>query len=72
MSDEFLDEVRQSVVKMRANVEAAQIAIELSVEYSNPAYAEAKAKALKGLHRAAESIESLAAQLGNVPASVRH
>lgn len=72
MSDEFLDGVRQSIAQMCANVEAAQIAIELSVDESNPAYAEAKARALKGLHKAAESIESLSAQLGGVAAPVRH
>lgn len=72
MSEESLDEARQSIAEMRASVEAAQIAIELSFDESNPAYAEAKARALKALHGAAESIESLSAQLGGVPAPVRH
>lgn len=62
MSDESLDEARWSFAKMRATVEAAQIAIELSFNAST----------LKELHSAAETIESLCSQLGGVSAPVRH
>ncbi|KTB69968.1 MULTISPECIES: hypothetical protein [Pseudomonas] len=72
MSNESLDEARQSIVQMRATVEAAQIAIKLSFDECNPAYVEAKARTLKALQEAAESIASLAAQLGGVPVPVRH
>lgn len=72
MSDTSLDEARQNIAQMRASIEAAQIAIELSFDDRDPAYADAKARALKELYRVAESIESLSAQLGGVPAPVRH
>lgn len=72
MTDKSLDEVRRSVVEMRANLEATHIAIELSADKDDPAFVQAKARALRELQRALEGIELLADELGGVPAPVRH
>ncbi len=71
-TDKYLDETRQKVAEMRTSLETAQIAIELSPNKDDPAHAQAKKRALKELQRTIDSVELLAAQLGDVPAPVRH
>lgn len=72
MSSKYLDEVRKEVAKIRDSLEFAHMAVELPPEKDDLAHAQAKARALKELQRATESLESLAAQLGDIPAPVRH
>jgi hypothetical protein len=72
MTDKYLDETRQKVAEMRASLESAQIAIELSADKGDPALAQAKRRAINELQKTIESVELLAANLGGVPAPVRH
>lgn len=72
MSDKYLDEARQKVAEMRASLEVAQIAIGLYADKGDPAHAQAKERAMKELQKTLESVELLAAELGGVPAPLRH
>ncbi|MBV4524347.1 hypothetical protein KVG88_30195 [Pseudomonas sp. SWRI74] len=72
MTDKYLNEARQKLAEMRASLEVTRFAVEQFPDKDDPAYAQAKARTLKELEKTAESIESLAAQLGDVPAPVRH
>jgi hypothetical protein len=72
MTDKYLIEARQKVAEMRASVETARFAVELFPDKDDPAYAQAKVRALKELEKTAESVELLAAKLGDIPAPVRH
>ncbi|NBB33763.1 hypothetical protein [Pseudomonas sp. BC115LW] len=74
MTDKYLDQMRQLVSDMRASLDVAHIAIELPPAKDDPAHAHAQAKerAFKELQRLSEAVELLAAELGDVPAPVRH
>lgn len=72
MTDKYLEEARQKVVEMRASLEITRFAIEQYPDKDDPAYAKSKARALMELEKTAESVELLAASLGDIPAPVRH
>jgi len=71
MTDKYLNEARQKVAEMRASLEITRFAVEQFPE-KDEAHVQAKARALRGLEKAAESVELLATKLGDVPAPVRH
>lgn len=72
MTKDPLDEARQQMAKIRAHLETAQAALDMSDSAADPNHAQAKARALKMLQEAADSADVLAVALGGVPAPVRH
>jgi hypothetical protein len=71
MTDKNSDETRQLVAEMREYLDTVHFAIELPADKEDPAHAQAKRRALKELQGMVDSVELLAAELGDVPAPLR-